>query len=488
MTDCVYFSHIIKDLNIADTNSGDCCNWSMIECDGQKNIIKLDLSNYEGINTPLTFPPTITFLKYIKEFSIKGQKNIYDIYSFDATSLEKVDLSDSGMNSTIFPAWMCDAKNLKEINISNTNIQGIPQTKFNGKITSCNMSNTPVCSTYKSSPYDYIPDLCKTSCTDPDKSTSKGDNSDDGGSSILPYILIGVAVVLVLVVAIALWIRHNKKDSRPEKDFNSNASSEPLNQSSKSILPMTSTTTPKIDSSSTSAADVEEVARNNYSHAYGATESDSVQQNSALYGSSGNVSVKDIYRQHNASNASFEVHNPQPSTPYPLTPSSAGGNSTTVNSTTALNQPAYTVAAATAAATPSPQEEEIIQNEIINEPPVAVVPNPIVMNTQPELCRRKSSRKNMSSSSAAASTKSNEKIENETAAAAAVVATNDKQDVELYVANWDYSPSLSDELTLIAGDIIEIRKKFDDGWANGFNRRTQQNGIIPICYLKEYQN
>jgi len=61
-----------------------------------------------------------------------------------------------------------------------------------------------------------------------------------------------------------------------------------------------------------------------------------------------------------------------------------------------------------------------------------------------------------------------------------------QQQEELYIANWDYQPTLSDELALTAGDVIEIRKKFDDGWCSGYNRRTNQTGIVPLCYLMKY--
>jgi len=90
------------------------------------------------------------------------------------------------------------------------------------------------------------------------------------------------------------------------------------------------------------------------------------------------------------------------------------------------------------------------------------------LKEQPILLRRKSSKKINPKSLANPPEKKQEKS-------------------ELYIANWDYTPALSDELALVAGDVIEVRKKFDDGWSTGYNRRTKQTGIIPLCYLKEYE-
>lgn len=458
MTDCTYFQTIIKELNPADTNTGDCCSWSMVECDGQ-NIVKLDFSHYDGISKQMAFPQTIAFLNNIKEFSIKGQQNINDIYTLPNQNLEKVDLSNSGMNSESFPTWIMDAPKLKELDISNTQITGLPQREFKNKPSDCNFSNTPICGTYQSSPYDFMPDNCKSSCSGyvPNNSTNTSSKKKTSGTVIWPYIVIGGVVILLAALAALYFIMRRRKSKKETFiSYDDNSSPRPilpftrkedrenesveinvaqnvpkLNPPPAAQVPVPSVTVPPqaaVVKHDPEDKKIEEVARNNYTTAYGG-----IPQKNVFNRSSG-ASVKDIYRQHNASTISMEQD--QSFMPHP----------SIYNTMTTDND--------------SEDDEEI--SDIINEPIINALhlkedkEKSEQQQQQPDLLRRKSSRK--------AQKEQAEPVKQE------------KE--ELYIANWDYTPTLSDELELAAGDVIVIKKKFDDGWSNGFNRRTDRKSVV----------
>ncbi|KAG4094953.1 hypothetical protein H8356DRAFT_1276793 [Neocallimastix lanati (nom. inval.)] len=451
MTDCVYFQTIIKELNPADTNFGDCCGWSMVECDDKNNIVKLDFSGYQGIQNKIAFPPTVQYLTNIKEFSISGQKNINEIYSFPSNNLEKVDLSNSGLSSSIFPTWIIDAPNIKELDISNTEITGFPQRNIKSDLQSCNFSNTPICSSYQSSPFaNYIPDNCKSTCSGGYNGSSSNSNSgkkpNSGGSKssskVWPFILIGIVVLAILGALGFLYMKKSKKkdkldtidspkpispssknyrnkeksianDNNDGDDDNGNSIEITINENTSSLPNTSEIVRPLATTSTTTAAAVtippaaivkhnnnskkiDEVDRNNYISAYGGSNGN---QNAFKNNYINGVPVKNIYSEHN-----------------------------------------------------SKEKKEMMQD-------------------QPALLRRKSSKKSSTKDTPSSSIEESEQL-NE----------------ELFIANWDYVPTLSDELALVAGDIIEIKKKFDDGWSTGYNRRTKQTGIVPLCYLKEYDN
>ncbi|KAI9136890.1 hypothetical protein BKA69DRAFT_1101483 [Paraphysoderma sedebokerense] len=46
-----------------------------------------------------------------------------------------------------------------------------------------------------------------------------------------------------------------------------------------------------------------------------------------------------------------------------------------------------------------------------------------------------------------------------------------------------YSPRDDDEVTVQIGDVIEIFRRYDDGWVYGRNTRTNQSGVLPEMIL-----
>jgi len=460
MSDCVYFQTLIRELNPADTNSGDCCTWDMVGCDDSGNIIKIDLSNYNGVSTVGAFPQTVNFLTHLKEFSIRGQQNINDIYNINCQNLEKVDLSNSGMASPNFPSWLYDAPNLKELDISNTQMTGIPQREIKSNLSGCNFSSTPICGSYESSPYNFIPDICKTSCTqgatgNMSSSSSSSSGKSNGGTKIWPFILIGI--IALLAIALICFLLLNKKgkkknsysnyeESEPQpilpvsKKENKNEVKEeeeeeepveitvnnntPAVVSKPQISPFVASG-PPTPASNLNNKNIEEAAINNYNNAYG--------------GAKNNRESGASYRNSNGANdISFEQDNIQP---HP-----------SIYNTMMVD---------------SDDEDDGPVGNIINQPIVSAVNDK--QETIPSLLRRKSSKK------------ANVKKDY-------VPIESPKEQIELFIANWDYVPSLSDELALTAGDVVEIKRKFDDGWCNAYNRRTNKTGIVPLNYLKEYED
>jgi len=458
MTDCVYFQTIIKELNPADSNSGDCCSWSMVSCEGQ-NIVKLDFSNYNGINNKVAFPQTIAFLSNLKEFSIQGQQNIIDIYSLPTQSLEKVDLSNSGMSTANFPTWIYDADNLKELDISNTQISGVPQRDIKSKINNCNFSNTPICGAYQSSPYNYMPDSCKSSCsggyTGPSNSNG-GKKNNSGGTKAWPYILIGIGAVIVLGILGYLFMKKGNKGKKEKISLDYEE------DSPRPILPVSNKKNKRDESVEIAVNEVPEIQVPTTSftpNAAAATAAAvSMPPTAAMVAQRPND--KRVEMASNNYNISYNDSNPQ-QVNYNENPRA----SMSFEQDGLQTHPSiYNTMTTDIDSDEDNDVENIIKGQIINEE-----------QQQPNLLRRKSSRKNnvtKEKSSAPSEPDSDEEEE---------------EDDELFIANWNYDPAYEDELSLAAGDIIEIKKKFDDGWCKGYNRRTQKSGIVPFCYLKEYE-
>lgn len=436
--DCLYFQSIIKELNPEDKNSGDCCSWDMVTCDKGGYIEKLDFSKYK-ITLKGPFPQSVAFFSHLKEFSIHGQKGINDIYQLNTDSLEKIDLSDSGMSSPNFPSWLYDAPKVKELDISGTQITGVPQREFKSQFKQCNFANTPICGTYETSPYDFIPDACKTSCSKGGTVSNSSSSSGGGGTKVWPFILIGVIALLLVGLGAFLYLKKVKKDNEfdydeytpkpePKKD-NKIKREDSIEITVNENIPFTP---------SSPAANVPAAA------AATATAAVNKQNDSIANNNNGNVSI-----DHEQS------YQPHPSI-YNTMINDADSDEEVNKSNNAVNVP-------------------IVQTPDVN--------NNGNQNQVPELLRRKSSKKNPVNSKGNTIVEASTQPLPQPQPQESVVP---QQQEELYIANWDYQPTLSDELALTAGDVIEIRKKFDDGWCSGYNRRTNQTGIVPLCYLMEY--
>jgi hypothetical protein len=63
-----------------------------------------------------------------------------------------------------------------------------------------------------------------------------------------------------------------------------------------------------------------------------------------------------------------------------------------------------------------------------------------------------------------------------------------EEEVSLVVVVFPYSAQLPDELELSLNDIIEVKQKFDDGWAVGVNRNTRREGAFPNVCVVELDN
>jgi len=436
--DCLYFQSIIKELNPEDKNSGDCCSWDMVTCDKGGYIEKLDFSKYK-ITLKGPFPQSVAFFSHLKEFSIHGQKGINDIYQLNTDSLEKIDLSDSGMSSPNFPSWLYDAPKVKELDISGTQITGVPQREFKSQFKQCNFANTPICGSYETSPYNFIPDACKTSCTKGGSVSNNSSGSSSGGTKIWPFILIGVIALLLVGLGAFLYLKKVKKDNEfdydeytpkpePKKD-NKIKREDSIEITVNENIPFTP---------SSPAANVPAAATAT------ATAAVNKQNDSIANNNNGNVSI-----DHEQS------YQPHPSI-YNTMINDADSDEEVNKSNNAVNVP-------------------IVQTPDVN--------NNGNQNQVPELLRRKSSKKNPVNSKGNTIVEASTQPLPQPQPQESVVP---QQQEELYIANWDYQPTLSDELALTAGDVIEIRKKFDDGWCSGYNRRTNQTGIVPLCYLMKY--
>jgi len=450
--DCLYFQSIIKELNPEDKNSGDCCSWDMVSCDKDGYIEKLDFSKYK-ITLKGPFPQSVAFFSHLKEFSIHGQKGINEIYQLNTDSLEKIDLSDSGMSSPNFPSWLYDAPKVKELDISGTQITGVPQREFKSQFKQCNFANTPICGSYETSPYNFIPDACKTSCTKGGSVSNNSSGSSSGGTKIWPFILIGVIALLLVGLGAFLYLKKVKKDNEfdydeytpkpePKKD-NKIKREDSVEITVNENIPFT----PSSPVANVPAAAAATAAAATAATATAATAVNKQNNSTDNNNNNGNVSI-----DHEQS------YQPHPSI-YNTMIEDADSDEEANKSNNAVNVP-------------------IVPTDIKNNG---------IQNQAPELLRRKSSKKspiNNNSNIVETSTQPQPQTQQQIQPQAPVVP---QQQEELYIANWDYQPTLPDELALTAGDVIEIERKFDDGWCTGYNRRTNQSGIVPLCYLMEYK-
>jgi hypothetical protein len=52
----------------------------------------------------------------------------------------------------------------------------------------------------------------------------------------------------------------------------------------------------------------------------------------------------------------------------------------------------------------------------------------------------------------------------------------------------DYDPQMPDELGLKEGDILFKLLEYDDGWAKGYNTRTQEEGVYPVSFTERMES
>lgn len=48
-----------------------------------------------------------------------------------------------------------------------------------------------------------------------------------------------------------------------------------------------------------------------------------------------------------------------------------------------------------------------------------------------------------------------------------------------------YEPQMPDELELAVSDIVFKLFEYDDGWAKGYNTRTQREGVYPVSFTEK---
>ncbi|KAI9291201.1 hypothetical protein K502DRAFT_326406 [Neoconidiobolus thromboides FSU 785] len=61
--------------------------------------------------------------------------------------------------------------------------------------------------------------------------------------------------------------------------------------------------------------------------------------------------------------------------------------------------------------------------------------------------------------------------------------SSDSSEMESFVVSTNYVPVLPDEISLEKGDMVEVRHRFDDGWALGRNLSTDKTGAFPLACL-----
>ncbi|KAG4091037.1 hypothetical protein H8356DRAFT_1313498 [Neocallimastix lanati (nom. inval.)] len=57
----------------------------------------------------------------------------------------------------------------------------------------------------------------------------------------------------------------------------------------------------------------------------------------------------------------------------------------------------------------------------------------------------------------------------------------------LFYVFHEYIPKINDEIQLNIGDIVKVKKVFDDGWAYGTNISTDCEGALPLACCTEYK-
>ncbi|KAJ3137014.1 hypothetical protein HK100_001023 [Physocladia obscura] len=65
---------------------------------------------------------------------------------------------------------------------------------------------------------------------------------------------------------------------------------------------------------------------------------------------------------------------------------------------------------------------------------------------------------------------------------------NQQQQSDVCQAVYDYTASISDELSTMVGDKIILKVEYDDGWGYGFNTRTKKEGAFPLDILDRFQS
>lgn len=53
---------------------------------------------------------------------------------------------------------------------------------------------------------------------------------------------------------------------------------------------------------------------------------------------------------------------------------------------------------------------------------------------------------------------------------------------------YNYVPNLQDEIYLYVGDPVIIKARFDDGWALGYNVKTETEGSFPLACVGPFNN
>ena len=56
-------------------------------------------------------------------------------------------------------------------------------------------------------------------------------------------------------------------------------------------------------------------------------------------------------------------------------------------------------------------------------------------------------------------------------------------DVEIYVAQFDYIPQSNDEMALRKGETFHLIEQAETGWVRAENVKTQRSGLVPMNYL-----
>ncbi|KAI9332860.1 hypothetical protein BDR26DRAFT_793044, partial [Obelidium mucronatum] len=58
----------------------------------------------------------------------------------------------------------------------------------------------------------------------------------------------------------------------------------------------------------------------------------------------------------------------------------------------------------------------------------------------------------------------------------------------LQTVGSDFDPENADEIELRVGDQVQLTKQFDDGWATGTNKVTNQTGLFPLDCLVGFED
>jgi len=64
----------------------------------------------------------------------------------------------------------------------------------------------------------------------------------------------------------------------------------------------------------------------------------------------------------------------------------------------------------------------------------------------------------------------------------------EEEPVELYQAMWDYQAQIPQVLNFVAGTILFVVKKFDNGWWHARLSPESPVGLVPYNYLQPYKH